>query len=106
MYKKEEVFNIRDNDKYNLTELDERIYNETRYVIHQVDYVFEYKQEFGSVYGQTVVGIETDGSIFAAKWFIDKYDNSDYELVEVPEKLKELLKLKYQELINGYWKED
>ena len=106
MYKKEEVFNIRNNDKYELTELDERIYNETGYVIHQVDYAFEYKQYFGSVYGQTIACIGKDGFISGQEWTITNDDNKDYEIVELPEKLMKLLKLKYEELMNGYWKEN
>ena len=36
MYKKEDVFNIR-NSQYNLTPVDEQIYNKIGYVLHQVD---------------------------------------------------------------------
>ena len=105
MYKKEDVFDIRNNEKYDLTELDRRIFDETGYVIHQVDYIFEYKQHFGSVYGQTVVKIYKDGSISAEECFCNMCGDTDYETVEVPENIKSLLALKYQELINGYWKD-
>ena len=105
MYRKEDVFNIRNNDKYNLTSLDEQIYNETGYVIHQVDCIFEYKQHFGSVYGQTVLTIHEDGNIQSENWFINNDGNSDFEIVSTSDKLMQLAKMKYEELMNGYWKE-
>jgi hypothetical protein len=104
MYRKEDVFNLNYNDRYELTELDKKIYEETGYVIHQVDYVFEYKQHFGTVYGQTVIDIHKDGSITGERWFFTNDDNKDFEYVELPENLIELARQKYEELINGYWK--
>lgn len=104
MYKREDVTNLRFNAKYELTELDERIYNETGYVIHSVDYVFEYKQHFGTVFGQTTLCIHKDGTITSEVWFFDNNGEKDFEIVETPEKLMELAKLKYQELLNTYWK--
>lgn len=105
MYKREDVFNLTYNDKYELTELDERIYNETGWVIHQVDYVFEYKQHFGTVYNQLVLCINKNGNITTERWFITKNDDKDFEILETPENLLELAKLKYQELMETYWKE-
>ena len=106
MYKREEVRNLYHNNTYELTEMDRKIYEETEYVIHQVDGIFEYKQYFGSCLGQTVVDIYKDGTIRGERWFITNGgDDKDFEVVELPEKLIELAKLKYQELMNGYWKE-
>lgn len=105
MYKREDVFNLQNNDTYEITELDERIYNETRYVIHQVDGMFVYKQQFGSVLNQPMVCIGKDGTIETERWYICNEDgDSDLEFVETSEKMLELCKLKYQELIEGYWK--
>lgn len=103
MYTIKDVFNSR-NTNYEITAMDERIYNETGWVIHQVDKrVIEYKPRFGSVYGETTVDICKDGRITAVYNFRTKDDDYDFEIVEIPECLKELVKLKYKEMINGYW---
>jgi hypothetical protein len=107
MYKREDVYNLRNNNTYEITELDERIYNETGYVIHQVDGMFIYKQRFGSVLNQLMVCIGKDGTIETERWYICTADgDSDLEFVETPEKMLELCKLKHQKLLETYWKED
>lgn len=107
MYKREDVYNLCSNNTYKITELDEIIYNETGYVIHQVDGMFVYKQRFGSVLNQLMVCIGRDGTIETERWYICNEDgDSDLEFVETPEKMLELCKLKYRELIEGYWKKD
>ena len=107
MYKREDVYNLRSNDTYEITELDERTYNETGYVIHQVDGMFVYKQRFGSVLNQLMICIGKDGTIETQRWYICNEDgDSDLEFVETPKKMLGLCKLKYQELIEGYWKKN
>ena len=103
MYKKEEVFNIRNKD-YELTEMDERIYNETGYVIHQINGAFVYKQGFGTIYDKIIVSICKNGNITAGKWFLTGDCDADFEQLSVPANILELAKLKYEELKNGYWK--
>jgi hypothetical protein len=104
MYKKEEVFNLR-NKNYELTEMDERIYNETGYVLHQIVGAFVYKQGFGTIYNKILVSISRSGNITASRWFLTSDGDADFEMLPVPTNILELAKLKYEELKNGYWKE-
>ena len=105
MYTIKDVFNSRNSD-YVVTPIDERIYNETGWVIHQVEKTFiEFKPRFGSVYGNVTVDIYKNGKIIAEYNFRNKNDDYDSEVVEIPDCLKELVKLKYEEMINGYWKD-
>ena len=109
MYKKEEVFNIR-NSNYELTPIDEKIYEETGYVLHQVDEnrsvhsQIVYKEHFGTILSQKLIKVNTTGRMEAGMWFLDRHCEKDYEELELTEKEKELLAMKYEELMNGYWK--
>jgi hypothetical protein len=104
MYRKEDVYNIRNNDRYELTELDERIYNETGYVVHQVDGIFKYKKRVDSVCAN-FIKIHKDGTIhiLSGEWYFPLDGGKHYHIAD--KKLMELAKLKYQELIGGYWSE-
>ena len=99
MYKKEDVCNVR-NTTYELTEMDRRIYEEAGWVLYQVNkHSIEYVRSFGTVYGQTVVCVHQDGTVEAERYFLSKEEECDYEDVEVPEEMKELAKLKYEEMM-------
>ena len=109
MYKKEEVFNIRNND-YELTPIDEQIYKDIGYVLHQVDPNYSeysqivYKQHFGTILDQKIISVNTTGKMSAHRWYLNRQVEKDVEELDLTEKEKELLQLKYEELMNGYWK--
>lgn len=109
MYDKEKVFNIR-NSEYELTPIDEQIYDEIGYVLHQVDPNYSeysqivYKQHFGTILDQKLISVNTKGKMSAYRWYLNRYVEKDVEELELTEKEKELLQLKYEELMNGYWK--
>lgn len=105
MYDKSDVFNIRNSD-YELTEMDERIYNETGFVLHQVDsHLVVYKPRFGSSYNVINIYIPRSGEIYAGVWSFGGPEGDDKEFEEepVPDNLVDLMKLKYKEMLEGYW---
>lgn len=116
MYKKRDVLNLRYSD-YKLTSVDEKIYNELGFVLHQVDKLHEqhdpgsrvfmviYKEHFGSVLGQRELIITHDGKLSCGTWFLDRNDNKDFMYSSLSEKERALLEEKYNELISGYWKD-
>jgi len=104
MYTKEDVFNIR-NSSYELTELDERIYNETGYVLHSVGNIVEYASRFGTTYNQPTLCIHRNGKIETVYWYFTNDDNKDFKILPTPENLKKLAELKYKELLKTYWKD-
>lgn len=105
MYDKSDVFNIHNSD-YELTEMDERIYNETGFVLHQVDsHLVVYKPRFGSSYNVINIYIPRSGEIYAGVWLFGGPEGDDKEFEEepVPDNLVDLMKLKYKEMLEGYW---
>lgn len=108
MYKKEEVFNIR-NKPYELTPIDEQIYNEIGYVLHQVDDPYSehshivYKEHFGTILNQKIISVNIKGNTSATMWYLNREAEKDCRDLELTEKEKELLLLKHKELMNGYW---
>lgn len=108
MYKKEDVFNIR-NSQYNLTPVDEQIYNKIGYVLHQVDPNYSefsqvvYKECFGTILDQKIIAVNVKGEMSAHRWYIDRYGEKDVEELELTDTEKELLQQKHKELIHGYW---
>lgn len=108
MYKKEEVFNIR-NSEYTLTPIDEKIYNETGYVLHQVDKPYSehahivYKEHFGTILNQKIISVNVNGDMRAEEWYLNRWGEKDYRDIQLTEKEKELLTLKHKEMLEGFW---
>lgn len=114
MYSKNDVFNIK-GSRYELTNVDEAIYNELGYVLHQVDEIHKpysdgrrvfqvvYKEHFGTLLGQKIIVVNHQGKTHAGRWFLDRYCDKDFEYLDVTDREEELLKDKYEELLSGYW---
>lgn len=108
MYKKEEVINIR-NSEYELTPIDEKIYNEIGYVLHQADRPFGehahvvYKEHFGTILNQKLIMVYVNGDTYAEEWYLDRYGEKDCRELKLTEKEKELLKEKHKEMLEGFW---
>lgn len=108
MYTKEEVFNIRHND-YKITPMDEKIYEELGYVLHQADKPFGrnarivYKEAFGTILNQRLISLTLNGNMSAERWYLNNYGDKDYEELELTDTEKKLLQLKHKELCEGYW---
>lgn len=104
MYTKEEVFNIRSSD-YEITPIDKKIYEKIGYVLHQADRPFGvvYKEKFGTILNQRLLTLTSKGNMYAGRWYLNKYGDKDYEELELTDMEKDLLKMKYKELCEGYW---
>lgn len=116
MYNKNDVLNLIHSD-YELTELDERIYNELGLTVHSAhapkNYPdgartigsITYTRNFGSVYNGTYC-IDGDGHMYMEDIHFDRWgDSKEIDEYELPERMRPLFELKYEELKNGYWKE-
>jgi hypothetical protein len=99
MYTKDNNVNLLYSD-YELTPLDERIFNETGYVLHDVDEdIMHYKSDFGTTYEKTLITIDADGNITATTCHRSEFEEADFEDVEISDKLMNLMKLKYEEMM-------
>ena len=102
MYKKEDVINLRYSD-YELTPVDEKIYNEFGYVLHQADRgMVVYKQHFGSILNQRLVTICIDGELFVERWYINRMGEKDCEFFPTSPEELQLATWKLDEMIEMF----
>ena len=100
MYTKNNNVNLMYSD-YELTPLDEHIFNETGYVLHDVDEdIIHYKSDFGTTYEKTLITIDVDGNITASICHRSEFEEADFEDVEISDELMHLMKLKYEEMMH------
>ena len=103
MYHKSDVFNLNSSD-YELTPMDEKIFNVLGLVLHQADKdEIIYKEYFGSILNQRLCSSHRDGRIEGYRWFLTNSDDKDCEDLELSDNEMELMKQKYDELLKGYW---
>ena len=109
MYTKNDVMNIRGSN-YELTPMDEKIFKELGYVLHQVDNPTHdlaqvvYKEHFGTILNQKLLALTLRGDIRAECWYLNEYGDKDCEDLDLTPQEEALLMLKHEEMMNGFWK--
>ena len=95
------------NRGYELTELDEVLYDKFGLTVHDVskDGLIGYTYEFRSSYSGEYY-IHSDGNMYEETTYINNEDNKDFEYDDVPEEYIPYFKQKIEEMFKiGYWEE-
>ena len=104
MYKKEDVINLR-NSNYEITEVDRKVYEEFGYVLHQAsNNMVVYKPHFGSILGQRVITICSDGYYQVERWFINRAGEKDFDFLNPDQEEMKIITWKLDEMLENHSK--